>query len=646
MAEMLKGFYSFSKGDLEKVSEKIKASENKDYLKNEKETFRTTIISAESDPRVSGPYLAVAPDIYFFDMLYDAYKNPNIQIKWRISREKYDVTKVKGFNVYRKKNKVYKSLDNYLNTIDAFDKISVGITKQGKFSSEKKAMQYLDKSLIPLESMNPNLSKLESEAKSRQLSTNEEYTSSNKRNISTHVPSSQVPTKMTSEDESVTKNIFEKLVFIDYSKNVALQKRKQVYVSEDDYVDFEYVDSKVGYGDKFIYCITTLLEDGRESNQSNQIDVEVNDLKPVDVPKYFKIYQIGENATRMHFIINTKDDVLWAFIFRMAEDEVSYKLVGKVKNNKNTTLGFTDKDLICGTNYKYRIFLQNIYGVYSSPTEANITINSQKVKGKSVTNNLKDPIMMALQDQNSDNIKIIVNFNDPRILYYELTRRNLTLYERDFTVPNNMGTYGVSWDQGNKIYPKKHKISPNREDTEASNPTTTITAEDSAKTADVSIAQKLEGVVSTSIDTDIATFIDNTITLNHIYQYRIIGFDSFRNKTSATLKTIRATGKKSVPEPINLVMDILNKSPLSIRVYWNIAGKDKRYAYIYDPEKNEYSLKEVDSTKPVQLENKVEKTSFLVQRRKTGGKDLNFPMLDDMTTNFVADSTGTDMRRK
>ena len=68
---------------------------------------------------------------------------------------------------------------------------------------------------------------------------------------------------------------------------------------------------------------------------------------------------------------------------------------------------------------------------------------------KTRSHNLKFPIFLGSQDPNSDGIKLVVYPNDEKILYYEITRRNLTANERRFAVPRNKST--EFWSQ-NKFF--------------------------------------------------------------------------------------------------------------------------------------------------------------------------------------------------
>jgi hypothetical protein len=592
-------------------------------------------------------------DIYFFDLVYDSYVNPNILIKWRISREKYDTTKIKGFNIYKRKNITSRVRNDHLDTQFAFDKISRGVSLGGKFSSEKKAIQYLDKGLSPITALNPNISKIQEEAAARQAALNNAYVASNKRNISTYIPLEQQQTNMQSTYTYGQRGIFEKIAYIDYSKFLESEKKKQVFITDYDYIYLEHSDIFVAFGDVFSYYVTILTEDGREGGQSNIIDIEISDLKPVKKPQYVKVTKSSTNSVKISIITDPKEDVYMAHIYRLGgegKEEIDYGLLAQVKNindymefedgpdiSSKKTTGFktiitddgievrpTETTLTTpikvGMKYTYRIFLENVYGVLSEPVEMTIDMTVQKTTGRSQANILKDSILSVVQDQNSTNVRITINNADPSVFYYAITRRDLTIYEERFTVPNDEKNKSSSWNNGNKLFVTHNK----------------------------DLGQLIRSSFGNLIDTssfyDVLTFVDDFVMVGHIYEYRIIGYDIHNNRTSCMFKMIRPTGKKTVPEPINLFFDRIQEFPLIQRIYWNVAGPSnagytKRFSYIYDEKKDEYSLKEVAAVANQQLDNKVEKTSFIVERRKAGDKNYwPFAFLDEQISNYIEDS--------
>ena len=155
---------------------------------------------------------------------------------------------------------------------------------------------------------------------------------------------------------------------------------------------------------------------------------------------------------------------------------------------------------------------------------------------------MKIPILSAVQDQNSDFIKVNIFPNDPLVAYYEIERRDLTNKEKKFISPskdtNNYG--GVGWIS-NKLFVTK-------------------------RTEEI---QNEKGNSITKLILDPIQLIDDTVDLGHIYQYRIRGYDLFGNGSSYSLCIISTQGKKSVRTPINLKKEVLRAFPLKYKISWD-----------------------------------------------------------------------------
>jgi hypothetical protein len=281
-----------------------------------------------------------------------------------------------------------------------------------------------------------------------------------------------------------------------------------------------------------------------------------------------------------------------AIFYRRSEDELTFKRIATLPNAKDC-ISIVDGTIQYAKNYTYRVFLENIHGTFSEPGEIDFISTVQKITPGSRSNNLKIPIITALQDQNSDFIKITISANDPNVSFYELTRRDLSIHERKFSVPEKLygespsgdrrATYGGTGWATNKFFVDRPR-----------NIVKTATEE---KNRDVLHRQSEEGEI---------VFIDDTVQIGHIYQYRVRGCDLFCNPSSYAHSLIKVTGKKSLRSPINLQSQLLRANPFRIKVSWSD-----------DNLSTEFSASELFEGKS-DIDKKSSKVIYKIQRRKLG----------------------------
>jgi hypothetical protein len=212
--------------------------------------------------------------------------------------------------------------------------------------------------------------------------------------------------------------------------------------------------------------------------------------------------------------------------------------------NVNDCINLVDGTVQYTKTYTYRIFAENIYGVLSPPSEITITSSVQKVTPQSRSNNLKVPILSVVQDQNSNYIKITIHSNDPLVSFYVLERRDLTTHERNFSVPSRDSNYGgIGWESNTFFVNKRRNI------------------------FDQEISTSKDLLNKRISNTEIV-FFDDTVAVDHIYQYRIYGSDLFGNISPHALSMIKSTGKKTLRTPINLRSEVVRPNPFRIKLSW------------------------------------------------------------------------------
>lgn len=520
--------------DLREISKVHESLATETNLGNE---IKGTIFSVGSSPQISSGFNNFSANIFDANVLLDGLFNPYVSFRWTVDRFFAENGKILGFNVYRrKKNIISKQLNSSLQDIFSFDKISFGCKRAGKFSEQKKPIFNIERSLISKTYLNPQLDEMESNARSRFLAS-QDFGEQRDTSSQTSLPSDKE---------------FKKIAFIDFSKNIEQQKNKQVFVSNKDSIEFFYEDETVGYGQIFEYFVTAILKDSEESPTSNVITVIIKNSFPISKPLSLEVKKIDENKNKLLIKINPKDYVANVLIYKKKEGEPSYKKIAVLQNNGNF-VEYLDENVDNSISYYYRVFLINIHEIISEPEQIFVTpyTKSQDRPGKN--NTLKQPSFSVSQDQLSNYIRISISTNDPNICYYELTRRDLTIFEKRFTSPallnNNYGkNYG--WES-NRFYVKRNLYNGLAQTIKQE----FITDDTFNKTIN-EYADSIE-------------FIDKTIDLEHFYQYRIIGYDVHGNRSSAMFQTIFASPPKSIRAPINLRYEVIQNYPLKLKILWD-----------------------------------------------------------------------------
>jgi hypothetical protein len=566
MSDFLKTFtkssvYSlvFNIEDLKKEIVKVEEQNPQSEQIEQEAKIRTTSVVAGKDPRIKSKLAAQSPDFFLIEILKDGVKDPYLTLNWRMSHQDIELADIVGFNVYRRKRRIDESQAVFFDE-DAFDKIAEGSKRTGKFSQHKKAIYKIRRGLVPKSILNNNLNELEQNARSRA-----------KTNFNVEEP---IITQ--SQVEKSERNEFVKLAYVDLSVVVAKKQQKKVYVREKSFLDLTYDDKTIGYGQAFEYYITSVSKDSSESARSRTINVEIRDDVEISPPKDMFVKQVNEKQIKLSIRIEPRDQVTRAIIFRKSDEEVDFRFLGNIKGIKNNTLNLIDNDVSYTRTYTYRVFLQNIHGVVSEPKQITIYSSVQKVTPQSRSNNLKIPIINAFQDQNSDYVKIVISPNDKSIAYFELTRRDVTIHEKSFKsvsqIDSNFG--GLGWTT-NKLFVSDFNGS-------------LITSKDanlvSKEVGQVDINQQSANLLANFAPTNpllldfISTkteknnkeiiFIDDTVQVGHIYQYRVCGFDLAGNKSSYAFALVKAEGKKSLRSPINIRAEVLRGYPYRAKITW------------------------------------------------------------------------------
>jgi len=220
-------------------------------------------------------------------------------------------------------------------------------------------------------------------------------------------------------------------------------------------------------------------------------------------------YEKRDAINRIH--VFKKDDVVG----------IEFKKIVELRDVPNECAEVLDESLVYGRQYTYRVFVENIHGMISAPTEITLFAVVNKILAKSRYNSLKNPIFNAQTQKGKASITI--NANDKRILYYTIERRDITIGEKKFIVPTlETNKYGGKGWSFNSLF--------------------------------VNGQQTIR-------------FVDDTTTNDHVYEYKIIGVDAYGNKSSDSRMLVKVE-QGVLRAPINALVIVDRERPLSLKISW------------------------------------------------------------------------------
>lgn len=515
--------------DLDALNTQLDAQKNLESVPEKSLSVKSTVFTVGSDPRVGTKPKISTPNLQNLEILKDRMNNPYVRLHWRILRTDIDSGGIVGFNVYRRDLSEEDSVSfNGIVDLDrvGFDKLSKGNKKKGKFSADKKALYNIKRKSIPLSILNPNLANLQANQNSMIF-----------QNTTPDSPS------FTQGSFTKFKKTFNKIAYVDYTQFAASEKNKFLTITDKNFVDLVFDDVSIGFYETFEYYVESVSQQLGQNPRSETIVVTIENSDIVAPPQSLSAKQINETEIQLSVKVDATAHISKVFVYRKADDEVFYEYIA-FANNITDTINIIDDSVKYQKTYTYRVFAQNIHGNLSEPASITVFSSVQRITPQTRSNSLKIPIISAVQDQNSDFVKIVISPNDPNIAYYELKRRDLTIHERNFAVPSkNETNYGGNGWEMDKFFVEK-KI---------------VLIDNSGLTNPLKTKTVMNEIV----------FVDDTVDVNHIYEYRIRGYDLFVNPSSYAFAAVHTTGKKSIRTPINLKSEILRGFPFRIKLSWD-----------------------------------------------------------------------------
>ncbi len=572
---------------------------------------RTTVFSLGSDPRVGTEPIVKPPVLRYVEILRDGLNNPFVRVHWRILRQDVELGGVIYFNVFRRKIKPFKKIREFGRL--AYDRVSQGIPRRGHFGEERKGITQIKPDALPATTLNHNNS-LQFPPTTRQ-SEMPALRSSIISNGSLAGIRTTPPKPIINEAQFanfLNDKAYAKVAKVNYGRFAAKQRRSFVTVTDNEFVDLYFDDKSVRFGDAVEYYVVSVSKSISDSLQSDKVKVQLEDTTAIHPPSQVMVKQLIDNSAAISICVDPVDEIDRAIVLRRSDADLSFKVIGAFTNVRDR-INFVDATIEYGGEYTYRVFLENIHGTLSEPVENTLFASTQRTLPRSRSNVFKVPILTTIQDQNSDFIKITISANDPKVAYYEIHRKNLSTKERKFSMVSRENNYGgIGW-RTNQLFvdrqrdPTSSPVDSNRQPSDTRN---------------------IADIANTQTSVRPLSFVDDTAQLNQVYQYRIIGYDLFRNSTPAQFSTIRAVGKKSLRSPVNVRITRLRGHPLRVKLEWDDDNEVVRYS-------EEEVFRVPNSTAPEDL-----KVVYEVQRRKLAQKRYEY--FPTTANNFLIDEVETD----
>ena len=359
---------------------------------------------------------------------------------------------------------------------------------------------------------------------------------------------------------------------------VSLDKIKSTIIG--DRVEYEFFDESVSLGRGFKYYLTSVNQNMIESVRSKIVEITIEGVRIPERPRRvfcfntdngvslnilvdeqlvekFEVFRRDANPALTNIIPKSITVISDSSGFNSSIKQTTlskngFSKIGEcVNGNKYSGSTFQDRTAIPGRKYVYRVYSVDVFSNKSeSPYEVEIFVPARGMK----TNELTKPDITAEIDQTTGKVKLTLNCSDDRVKSLMIDRKDLTVNQKVFTTPS----------QVNRIkFGNSHA------------------AEGSARFEDILLRGENKDVAWTGLfenKKDKIIFVDKTVTIDHVYQYRICGIDLFGNKTSYDVtKPLMVINRPMINMPVDVVADVMQGPKFSIdgiRVQWKEGNID------------------------------------------------------------------------
>lgn len=392
-----------------------------------------------------------------------------------------------------------------------------------------------------------------------------------------------------------------------------------------DYITYEFLDETVSFGRGYKFYVVSVDKNMVESVRSQIVDVTIEGIRIPERPKRVFAYNV-QDAISFNVIVD--DQLVEKFeVFRRETDfsmirqtrrissevsdvhgfNVNSSIVDRGRNNfikmgecLNGTKGsggtYYDRDIIPGTKYLYRIYSVDVFGNKSeSPYEIEMFVPDRGSK----PNELIKPSLTAEVDAKTGKARLTFKCSDSRVKSMFISRRDLTIGQVAFTSPSQVNFIKLGT-------PKAGEGGLHFEDVLLR-----------GENKDVSWTGFFENELRGDI-----TYIDQTVSLDHTYQYRVHGVDLYGNSTPYEIcRPFLIFRRPLISAPVNLSAEVVQGPKFTVggvKISWQDGNVDVS---------SEDRLGSRDK-----LSDTSTRTLYQVERRKVGEERwIEFPMVEDLS---------------
>lgn len=404
---------------------------------------------------------------------------------------------------------------------------------------------------------------------------------------------------------------------------VAPDKLSSTVVGE--LVTFSFDDETIQYGKGYRYYLLTVDNNMLESVRSRIVEINVDGLRIPECPR-----RVFASIMEGNVMMNTQVDDLLVEKFEIFRKEADPGLarpeqrpvrlissdlgftstialrerqrnnfiqIGEALNGMGASgASFFDRTVQRGQKYVYRIYSVDVFGNKSEcPYEFAIFVPEPQLK----PTELKRPTILVEVDSATNKSKVTIQCDDPRVQGLFLGRRDLTLRQNAFVPPG----------QVNRI-----KFGANDH------------GQGGRRFEDVKLVDHSKDVAWTGYfpnNGQQIVFIDQNVTFDHSYQYRVYGVDRYGNQTSFEYsKNVAIVRRPFINTPLNLSADVQTSGDTvtGVKLTWDDGNLD-------------VSAEDMVGSQE-KLEDTAVRTLFQVERRKVGEDRWHeFPLVSE--TSFV-----------
>ena len=346
-----------------------------------------------------------------------------------------------------------------------------------------------------------------------------------------------------------------------------------------DRVEYSFKDYAVSYGCSYKYFVTTVDDNMIQSMRSAIATVVVEGMR---VPERPTTVVPHINQTSISLSMTTSDQLTEKFeVYRLEYDvnrktastaitiadsdgysvrkynrEISdnnYLLMGECINSKNCGSEFFDDAVQPGNFYTYRVYAIDIFG---NKSESPMQVDAYVPDLQQQYTYLQKPAILVENDATSKLMSITFSCDDKNVEKLQLERRDLTLGQDAFTIPTS--TPRIMFGTTNVVKNRKflgEVMSDNSSD-----------------------IYKWNGVFINTVGKQ-TTFIDPSVQLDHIYQYRLYGEDRYGNRSPyAVSSPLMLSRRPFINAPLGLTASLdltTNYEIAGVTLSWVEANLDK-----------------------------------------------------------------------